>query len=72
VDFASQGPPPTAPAFTGTSRPAANQVRLEWVGAAELLSSTNIVAGPWTPVANAATPYTTPPAGDLKFYRLKQ
>jgi hypothetical protein len=71
VAFPAEGPPPTPPAITGIGRPTLNQVSIEWVGAAELQSTASLVTGPWSAVANGATPYTTPPSGDAKFYRLK-
>ena len=71
VDFPVLGPPPTTPAFTSITHPAANQVRLEWIGAAELEATPDLVAGPWTRVPTAASPYVTPPTGAQRFYRLK-
>ena len=64
-------PPPTEPKLTGISRIAGDQVSIEWTGTAELQSAVDIVAGPWSAVANAVSPYKTAPSGVAKFYRLK-
>ncbi|MBL9134589.1 MAG: hypothetical protein JNK85_01910 [Verrucomicrobiales bacterium] len=36
------------------------------------LQAADSVAGPWSDVANASTPYTVPTTAPLRFYRLKQ
>ncbi len=71
VDFPPLGPAPTPPAITAVGLPAKNQFEVDWIGAAELQSTGDLVLGPWAPVANAATPYKVAPSGTGKFYRLK-
>jgi hypothetical protein len=72
VDFAAQGPVPTAPRFTEVAKTSATQVTLQWIGAATLESTANIVEGPWNPIAAAASPYRAPATAERMFYRLKQ
>lgn len=71
VAFPPQGPAPTLPALTGIGLAPANQVRIQWIGAADLQSAADAASGPWAVVTNAASPYQTAPAGTAKFYRLK-
>lgn len=71
VAFPLQGPSPTLPALTGISRPASNQIGIEWIGAADLQSTADLANGPWAPVAGAASPYKVAPTGGPKFYRLQ-
>ncbi|MCC7374204.1 MAG: hypothetical protein IT581_06095 [Verrucomicrobiales bacterium] len=44
---------------------------LTWAGTGTLQSG-DAAAGPWSDVANATSPYTTPVSAPAKFYRLKQ
>lgn len=46
------------------------QVSVVWTGSA--LEAAPAVTGPWTTVAGAASPYTTPPSGAAQFYRARQ
>lgn len=71
VDFAKE--PPEAPMeskFTGLTVNG-NQLVLAWVGPGNL-EEADTVAGPWSPVAGAGTPWTITMSGAAKFYRLRQ
>ena len=70
VAFPEQGPPPTTPRLTRVSRASATQVAIEWVGAAGLQSTTDLVNGPWTAIPTAASPYKVTSSGTPKFFRL--
>jgi hypothetical protein len=61
---------------TGSAQAKISSIRLtqgniviEWTGTATLQSAPDIT-GPWTAVANAASPYSAAPAGGRKFFRL--
>lgn len=72
VDFADQGPDPTSPRFTSIAKTSPTQATLEWIGAGILESTTDLVAGPWASVPNAASPYKAAASTGQKFYRLKK
>ncbi|MBI4664456.1 MAG: DNRLRE domain-containing protein [Verrucomicrobia bacterium] len=61
--------PAEAPKFTSISRSGANIV-LAWTGAGTLQSA-DAVTGPWTDVANAASPFNATLSGAAKFFRFK-
>jgi hypothetical protein len=46
------------------------QVQVTWTGG--VLESASAITGPWSPVAGAASPYTTTPSAAALFYRAKQ
>ncbi len=58
------------PRFTGIRRQA-NGVVLEWSATATLEEASQI-AGPWTPVANAVSPFSGTITVQQKYYRLRQ
>ena len=61
------GPTPgKIPGAVAIKREGANTV-LRWSGGT--LSQAPSPGGPWTPVADAAKPFTVPPAGGTRFYR---
>ena len=47
------------------------QLRLEWVGGGTLQTATT-VAGPWSDVSGAVSPYLHPPTNSAQFFRVKQ
>lgn len=55
---------------TMTISKSAGQIQVSWTGGS--LESAPAVSGPWTAVAGATSPYTTPPTGDALFYRARQ
>lgn len=58
-----------APRFSAARKTGANIV-LEWSGIGNLEESAEI-AGPWTRVNGATSPFTAPASGQRKFYRLR-
>lgn len=60
----------TAPEFSRISLSGGNVV-IEWTGAAALWSA-EAVTGPWSPVDNATSPYSTPATGAMRWFRLQQ
>jgi hypothetical protein len=60
--------PTTPPAFDSI-KASGGSVTLTWSGTADLLSAP-AVSGPWTGVANAVSPYSTPASGNARFFRL--
>jgi hypothetical protein len=63
------GPSTAAPKFTAVSRTGTN-LNLTWTGTG-ILQSATAVAGPWTDVANAQSPFTAAISGVARFYRLR-
>ncbi len=55
---------------TMTIAKSAGQIQVSWTGGT--LESAPAVNGPWTPVAGAASPYTTQATGNAMFYRARQ
>lgn len=49
----------------------ANGLVLSWSGAGLVLQSAPAAAGPWTPMAGAASPTTVPFEGDRRFFQLR-
>jgi uncharacterized repeat protein (TIGR02543 family) len=47
------------------------QLRLEWVGGSTLQTAPN-VAGPWSDVSGAVSPYLAPTTNSAQFFRVKQ
>jgi hypothetical protein len=47
------------------------QLRLEWVGVGTLQTTTNL-AGPWSNLSGAVSPYLTPTTNSAQFFRVKQ
>ena len=60
----------TAPTITSVSRVTGGSVKIEW--AAGTLQSADSVAGPWSDVAGATSPYQTAASSAQKFWRLKK
>lgn len=71
VNIPGNTPPPTTPSFRPIVRAAtAGRYVLEWVGAG-VLEQADAITGPWTPVANGASPFTINATGTGKFYRIR-
>ncbi len=67
--FGFTTPLPGQPPSLSISR-SGNQVTVSW--SAGTLESAPAVTGPWTPVAGANSPYTTPATEAARFYRARQ
>jgi hypothetical protein len=65
------GPFAVTPAEFTTIQVADGKITIEWTGDGTLQAAP-VVAGPYTDVAGAASPYTFTPTGDAQFYRIKQ
>lgn len=64
------GPPPVTAAKLNPPVLQAGKLVVSWTGTATLQSAASIT-GPWTDVANAATPFSVTPSEARRFYRLK-
>ena len=64
--FTVPGPTPTLMIITEEGA----NVRIQWSGGGSLQGSSD-PAGPWTVVAGAASPYTTPRSDPLRFFRVR-
>ena len=63
-------PPPVGDSKFTNITAAAGNVTITWTGSGTLQSASS-VAGPYSDVANAKSPYTSAASGAPKFYRFK-
>lgn len=63
--------PPLSPGPLGVSL-SGGQVEITWSGGGVLEARDSLSTGTWVPVANASSPYRTPPTGTQRYFRLRQ
>lgn len=47
-------------------------LRVSWTPAGGTLESASVITGPWTPIANATSPYSAPASAAAQYFRVRQ